>query len=439
MWAMAVVATLAAMLVTSALLVSSHRESVQKQLQATATSLLSLGITRFSELKDFGDLNRFIEDALQMDRVDKIIRVYDDDRKLIFTTAGLDYDVLPGSLREKVKKPVFLTLEGKRRDYESLVLPYVGEGSRRTFYLQVAIPLPRYADVLENLWWQMFLLVAALVGASVVLSHWVSRRLLAPVEQIARHLQGMDPARIDEWKPIELDEGSRYLKGIAEGINLLAERTRVSMGQLRKMSRYVAHEMRTPLTILQGEAEMALARKEAAAADHEAVLRSSLEEISRMSEIVSTVLAVGEMAPTAAGRPEEIDLNAWLVEHLLRWEKTLGRSIELELPKKTIVAEADVRLLSRLVDNLIRNVRTHTPPEAHCAISLADGDRPAIVIADDGPGLSDDVIASLNAHGGFSEAAGVGLNLCHRIAELTGLTLAFANRTGGGLAVTIRF
>ena len=158
-----------------------------------------------------------------------------------------------------------------------------------------------------------------------------------------------------------------------------------------------------------------------------------------MSEIVSTVLAVGEMAPAAAGRPEEIDLRAWLAEHRGHWEKTLGRAIDLRLPERAVVASADARLLSRLVDNLVRNVRTHTPPEVCCTISLADGERPAISIADDGPGLPDDAIASLNAHGGLSEAAGVGLNLCHRIAELSGLALVFASRTGGGLSVTVRF
>ena len=58
----------------------------------------------------------------------------------------------------------------------------------------------------------------------------------------------------------------------------------------------------------------------------------------RMSEIVSTVLAVGEMAPAAAGRPEEIDLGAWLAEHRGRWEKTLGRAIDLRLPERAVVA-----------------------------------------------------------------------------------------------------
>ena len=440
MWAMAAVGTLAATVITGALLVSSHRESVQKQLQATAASLVTLGITRFSELKDFSDLNRFIEDSLQMDRVDKVIRVYGEDRKLIFTTAGSSYDVLPNMLERKVEKPAILTLEGKQRSYESIVVPYEGERSRKVYYLQVAIPLPKYSDVLEDLWWQMVLLIGLLIGVSVLLAHWLSRRLLMPVGKIAEHLKSMDPARIESWRPIVLDEGSRYLMGIADGINLLAERTRAAMAQIHKMSRYVAHEMRTPLTILQGEAEMALAKPDATGSDYERVLRSSLEEVERMSEIVSTVLEVGDSARPKAWRPVELCLSEWLRSGLPLWEKTLGRSIELDFSgAEEERVMADPRLLGRLVDNLVRNVRKHAKTDAICSISLkVSNEGRTISIADDGPGLDEGVMESLNSRGGFSEEAGVGLNLCHRIADLLGFKLFFCSGPAGGLKVEIR-
>lgn len=440
MWAMTAVSTLASALLAGALLVSSHRESIRQQLQATATTLVSLGITHFSELRDFEEMNRFIEDALQMDRIDKIIRVYDARRELIFTTAGADYDVLPSSLEQKVRRPMLQTIEGRQRRYESLVMPYEAEGSRKTFYLQVAIPLPRYSEMVGYLWWQSILLLGLLIGISVFLSQWLSRRLLAPVGQIADHLQRMDPRRIEAWTPLTLDEKYRYLKAIADGINLLAERMRGAILNLRKMSRYVAHEMRTPLTILQGEAEMVLSKGGASEAEYKEVLKSSLEEIGRMSEIVSTVLQVGEPAEEAVSRPVALDLGEWLMANRGGWEKALGRPIELGLPEGgQAPVTVDARLLTRLVDNLVRNVRHHTAVEARCSISISrTAAGTSLLVADGGPGLSPDVIASLNAKGGSSEKVGIGLNLCCRIAEICGLKLAFANRAEGGLEVEIR-
>lgn len=442
MWVMTAVSTLAAAILTGGLLVTSHREATRQQLQATATSLVSLGITHFSELKDFEELNRFVEDALKMDRIDKIIRVYDSSKSLIFTTAGADYDSLPEKLAPDIKKPMFLTVEGRHRHYESLVMPYEGVGSKKTFYLQVVIPLPKYSEMLGYLWWQSILMVSFLIGISVILSHWLSKRLLKPVETIAVHLREMDPAKIEEWKPMELDPKGRYLKAIADGINLMAERTRASIMQLKKMSRYVAHEMRTPLTILQGEAETVLMREGAAVADYEQVLRSSLEEIQRMSEIVNTVLRVGEDTQVAPfHQPVSFDLKKWLQKHARDFERSLERKLEIDvsMPGPADVV-TDPKLLHRLVDNLVRNVKNHTPPQSVCKISIeAAMNQLKIIVEDNGPGLPGATVDSLNEEGRSADAAGVGLNLCYRIAEISGFKLHFSNKSTGGLKAEIIF
>lgn len=442
MWVMTAVSTLAAAILTGGLLVTSHREATRQQLQATATSLVSLGITHFSELKDFEELNRFVEDALQMDRIDKIIRVYDGSKRLIFTTAGADYDLLPEKLANDTKKPIFLTVEGKQRRYESIVMPYEGVGSRKTFYLQVVIPLPKYFEVLGYLWWQSILMIGFLIGISVILSHLLSKRLLRPVETIAKHLREMDPAKIEEWRSMELDAKGRYLKAIADGINLLAERTRASIMQLKKMSRYVAHEMRTPLTILQGEAETILMRENAATADYERVLKSSLEEIQRMSEIVNTVLRVGEDTQVAPfHQPVSFDLKKWLQKHARDFERSLERKLEIDvsMPGPADVV-TDPKLLHRLVDNLVRNVRNHTPLQSMCRISVVSvNNQLKIVVEDSGPGLPCATIDSLSEDGRLADAAGVGLNLCYRIAEISGLRIHFSNRPSGGLKVEVIF
>lgn len=441
MWVMTAVSVLAAAILTGGLLITSHKESIRQQLQVAATTLVALGITHFSELKDFEELNNFIEDALQMDRIDKIIRVYDGSKHLIFTTAGKSYDVLPDTLQNDIKKPVFMTLEGKHRRYESIVMQYEGERSKKIFYLQVAIPLPRYSQVLDYLWWQSLLMLSFLIGFSILLSQWLSRKLLRPVGIISNHLKEMDPAKIDDWKTLSLDPKSGYLKSIADGINLLAERTRISISQLRKMSRFVAHEMRTPLTILRGEAETVLSQRNVTAKDYESVLKSSLEEIERMSEIVNTVLQIGEPSQSISiFQPIKLDIAEWLEENKPHWEKTLDRPIKLRLAQQKIEITSDPKLLFRLIDNLVRNVKNHTPYSSKCSIYLKSVDgKSSIIVADDGPGMSNKTIESLNISGHFSETAGVGLNLSYKIAEIIGVKIQFSNRQDNGLQVEIIF
>ncbi|MBI2982479.1 MAG: HAMP domain-containing histidine kinase [Deltaproteobacteria bacterium] len=441
MWVMTTVGTLVAAVLIGNLLIRSHRESIQGQLQAAATSLITLGISDFSELNDFQQLDRFIEDALQMEKVDKIVRVYNRSGKLVFTTVKLGYDNLPSKLDDKSQKPYFLPLEGSTRKYESLVVPYK-ESGRIKFYFQIAIPLPKYHEMLDALWWQAFLILGLLIGVSLVLSRQLSARLLKPVTMIADHLKKIDPEKMDEWQPIPTDEKGHYLKAIIDGINLLVSNTRAAVKQLRKMSRYVAHEMRTPLTILQGEAETVLQNSAGSRDDYARVLKSSLDEIQRMSETVTTVLTLAKHERRFERIPlQPMNLRAWLADQKVLWEKTLGRPVRLEVSPTSVRAEVSIapNLLFQLVDNFIRNIRDHTPPETSCTLSLESSDREIrMVVADNGPGLSPSLLRSLNRQDTISEEVGIGLNLCQKIAETCQLGLYYSQPDQGtGLVVKI--
>jgi signal transduction histidine kinase len=170
------------------------------------------------------------------------------------------------------------------------------------------------------------------------------------------------------------------------------------------------------------------------------VLKSSLEEIQRMSEIVATVLQAGEWERTDASiHPVDLDLAGWVEETLPRWEKTLGRPIEAALPSSGPVVKTDPRLIDHLVDNLVRNVRKHAPASA-CRLRIADsGEGARIVLSDDGPGMPSSLLDPLNRGKPVLEVAGVGLNLCQKIAKIAGLRLRFSNRPGGGVDAEILF
>ncbi|MCE9625561.1 MAG: hypothetical protein K8R69_08960 [Deltaproteobacteria bacterium] len=441
MWAMAAFSAITTAFLFGSLLIRSHRESIRQQLQSAVASLVSLGISDVSELEDFSELNHFIEDALPMERADKIIRVFDQNKKLVFTTVGMNYDQLPDTLTREISRPQFLTMSGRNQQYETLVMNYETGKKKRLFYLQVAIPLPRYWEIFETLWWQGLILLLALFGISLWVSRFLARRMLRPVTEIAAHLEGMDPRRIEAWKPLESPAGGgRYLDEIVAGVNRLTQRTRSSVLQLRKMSRYVAHELRTPLTILRGEAETVLLKPKSSTEDYERVLRSSLEEVQRMTETVSTVLQVGEdSGAVGAYRPMDFDLKEWLMQQIPAWEKSLGRPLRMEIPKVgSFEIRNDPKLLFRLVDNLVRNVQRHAPSGANCRVGLTISNLGLILFVEDG-GLPIPkwMVEAMNRAESVLETEWVGLNLCHTLAEICGLGLNFSARKEGGLRVEI--
>ncbi len=442
MWTMTALSMLAASFFTASLLIRSHHEAIKRQLEASATSLISLGISDFSELADFEEMNTFIEDTLQMEKVETIVRVYDNSKNLVFTTFNAQDNDFPKKLEITSKKPTFLTINLKQRQYESLILPYLGGKKKHPFYLQVIIPLPKYSQIFRTLWWQALGIFLFLIGIALFISRQLAKKLIKPVSSIANHLKQMDPSKIEDWHPLSLDEKGLYLGSIIHGINSLAERTRTAVFQIRKMGRYVAHELRTPLTILQGEAETILSRSEASKEDYAKVLKSSLEEIDHMSETITTILQVGESERRSfLFRPVSFDPAGWIKENKHRWEKTLGRPIRFENShKESDRIRVDPKLLHHLLDNLIRNIRKHTPPATTCTLSLfATPTGVRIHLEDNGPGMPASLIESLNKKLSSLEDVGVGLNLCQKIADICHIELSFLNKPEGGLRIELAF
>ncbi len=439
MFTLVVLCTVAGMFLTASLLYKSHQDSVKRQLEATGTSLTSLGITKFSELEDFYELNTFIDNALQMEKVDRIVRIFDGSRDLMFTTVGAAYDMLPARLDKNVDKPSFFLLEGEQEQYQTLVIPY--KAGKKQFYMQVAMPLPKYHEILAIFLGPGVAMLLVLMAVAFLAAHRLSARLVKPIGAIAEHLQDMDPARIEDWKQVPEIERGQYLGPITAGINLLIKRTKASVRKLRAISRYISHELRNPLTILQGEAEIALARKDATKAEYEHVLKSSLEEIHRMSEIVTAVLKVGEDERILKSfKPVTFDLARWLEDNRAAWESTLKRPIKTKMPPGPSEVSLDPNLLFRMIDNLVRNVRDYTPQDAACRMTLdASGAKAVLSISDDGPGMPQPILDALAHPEGPLEPSHIGLGLCRRIAEVCGLGLSFANRPGSGLEVRITF
>jgi signal transduction histidine kinase len=205
------------------------------------------------------------------------------------------------------------------------------------------------------------------------------------------------------------------------------------------MSRYVAHEMRTPLTIIQGEAENVLSRPASFPEDYKKVLHSSLEEIQRMSEIVTTVLQVGKTQESILRyQPVSFDLTTWVEQNKKHWEELLSRPIQTMVPEGACRVHGDPKLLYRLVDNLIRNIRDHTPPQTRCIMILEKTSHGvSLCVEDNGGGLSARDLDSLNRVGRYSDVTAVGLNLCFAIAEMCGNKLRFTKAEGQGLRVEI--
>jgi len=212
---------------------------------------------------------------------------------------------------------------------------------------------------------------------------------------------------------------------------------RESLAAQRDFVADAAHEMRTPLAVIQASASQALAR------DREpADYRSTLEEIrtatQRATDGVSELLELarldaGQSQPRMA--PLRLDLLAEEVASAVRVDGTV---VEAQTPPSPVVVHADYLLVRQAVENLVRNAVSRG---RHVTVSVAATDgRGVISVLDDGPGFDAELLPTVFERfrrGDSKGGAGLGLAIARSIAEVNGGTIRASNREEGGAALTI--
>jgi signal transduction histidine kinase len=183
---------------------------------------------------------------------------------------------------------------------------------------------------------------------------WViAQRALKPVALITRTAEGITARALDQRVP--LIEADRELSRLVEVINSMLDRLEKSFGQAVRFSADAAHELQTPLTILQGELDDAVQHAPVGSEEQQRY-GGLLEEVQRLKAIVQKLLI---LARADAGRLdlrlETIDLSA-MIESAAEDAAAMAPHLQVEkqiLPGVTVKADRD--LMGQVVRNLTSN------------------------------------------------------------------------------------
>ena len=215
-----------------------------------------------------------------------------------------------------------------------------------------------------------------------------------------------------------------------------------------KVRQFVAdasHELRNPLAAIRGYAELTQRSGESIPPDAAYALTRVESEAERMSRLVEDLLLLARLDAGPALDIQSTDLNALLIDAISdaqaagpdhRWS--------LALPDGVVTVPADPYRLHQVVANLLANARTHTPPGTLVQASLAAvGDRAVITVADDGPGISPEIVdrvferftradsSRVRAAGAAKGAStGLGLAIVSAVVEAHHGTVAVQSRPG---------
>lgn len=294
----------------------------------------------------------------------------------------------------------------------------------------------------------LFLLstLAAVLIASVV-GWFLAAKALKPVDEITRTARRIGAESLDERLVTKgpPDEIGR----LAETLNEMIARLERSFNQVRQFTADASHELKTPLTVLKGEMEVAL-RSGASAEQLKEVLLSNLEETDRMSYIVKNLLDLTRADVEAV--KEDVPLDGVLAERFEHFrKKAVTEGIGLDIVKNApVLVQGDPVRLGQLIYNLIDNAFKYTPRGGRVELSLAQSGGEAILkVRDTGVGIAKEdqpyifdrffrVDKARTTTDGVVGGVGLGLSICKEIAETSGGTIEVESEPEKGSTFTVR-
>jgi heavy metal sensor kinase len=286
---------------------SLHRD-VDNKLRALAELIASESASPLSKF-GFGNIDQTLETSMNLKPIGKFIQVLDESGNIGRKSENLKNIQLPISLSAlKSASKGLITFETNRSFGNTplrIVTFPVLEDNHITKIVQVASSLEDVEDALNTLFIILMIAVPLTLVTASVGGQFLANKVLRPVDEITQTARLITSQNLNQRiKPLKVrDEISRLIETFNEMISRLDR----SFCQMKQFSTDASHELKTPLTILKGEVEVAL-RKEREHQEYEQVLKSNLEEINRMSQIVEDLLLLSR-ADSGEIRLNREDIN----------------------------------------------------------------------------------------------------------------------------------
>lgn len=270
-------------------------------------------------------------------------------------------------------------------------------------------------------------------------------RGLAPLDRLAHAAAARSALALD---PLPEEGAPEEVVPLVRSLNALLDRLRAALAAQRAFVADAAHELRTPLSALKLQAQ--LARTAAAGPEREAALAELDAGLERGARVVEQLLTLARMdpeaAPPAAGEPVRLaDLVRQAVaDHAVVAE---ARGVDLGATRvdEGAAVRADAAALRTLVANLVDNAVRYTPPGGRVDVSTGvDAGRTFVQIADTGPGIPRSERGRVfdrfyRLPGTDAAGSGLGLAIVKAIADRHGAEVSLSDTPGGGLTARVAF
>lgn len=276
----------------------------------------------------------------------------------------------------------------------------------------------------------LLILFPLLLGLLGVIAYVVIGWTLRPVEQLRRGAERISGGGADERLPVP--QAADEIRALAVTLNTMLDRLAAGRERQRSFVADAAHELRSPLTSMRTQLEVAQHLGEGGA-----LTDDLLADVKRLSVLVEDLLllarADADQRPPAV--PETVELRSLLAD--VASSITEPRVPVRVVGGEPVLADADREELRRALANLVDNAVRHARSEVELNVAAADG-AVRIGVSDDGPGIDpadrervfDRFTRLDDARGRDGGGSGLGLAIVRQLVDRSGGSVRFVDGSG---------
>jgi signal transduction histidine kinase len=324
--------------------------------------------------------------------------------------------------------------------------------------LVVAQPLGNQNSTLHTL----FLTELAVTAGALVLAlaggWWLVRLGLRPLEDVERTAESIAAGDLDQRvpgadQPTEVGRLARALNVMLERIQAAFTARVASESRLRENEQHLrqfvadaSHELRTPIAAVSAYAELFERGGSQHSEDLPRIVSGIRTETARMDRLVSDLLTLARLDEGVPMEMAPVELVG-LASEAVRTAAAVGPDWPVQFSaSRPVEVTGDKDRLRQVLDNLLANVRAHTPPGTTATVHVDQiGDHAELEVRDTGPGMPEE-----DAHRVFERffradaartrtrgGSGLGLSIVSAIVAAHGGTVTATSKPGEGLVVTV--
>ena len=318
----------------------------------------------------------------------------------------------------------------------------------QTFLIDAAVPTEPFDQALDNFRLIEREFLPLLVILASLLGYWLGGRALAPVNRIIRSAKEVGVQSLS--RRLELPRAKDELRRLTETLNAMLDRIESSVKRITQFTADASHDLRTPLSLIRTNAELAL-RRPRTESEYRATLSRILAASEESAQLIEHLLTLARADAGAMQFNLEIAPLLPMLQNVCQqarlWAQAKGLDFQESLCAEPLSVSMDGQAMERLLLTLLDNAVKYTAAGGKVSIRAHSDERHAIVeIADSGIGIDDCDLPHIfdrfyradRARSREVQGSGLGLAIARWIANGHNATIEVESSLGNGAVFRVR-